>query len=136
MKQNHMRTFVTFVSTLLLLSSCGSAGKSMPMNGADATLYAETAASAAYENDYGSYDDSWDMAMDESGYTTMAKAAPMQTNANRSSSQKSTAENDLENRKLIKNANLSIETQTFPDCINALTAQIRKYGGYIDNSSV
>ena len=136
MKQNHMRTLVTFVSTLLLLSSCGSAGKSMPMNGADATLYAETAASAAYENDYGSYDDSWDMAMDESGYTTMAKAAPMQTNANRSSSQKSTAENDLENRKLIKNANLSIETQTFPDCIDALTAQIRKYGGYIENSSV
>ena len=91
----------------------------------------ESAAPEAYMDDY-SYDTaSWD---GESGYTSMAKAAPMQTSASRS--EQSAAENDLENRKLIKTANLSIETQTFTDCIDALVEQIQKNGGYIENSSV
>lgn len=129
MTAKRMRILAVLSTALLLCSSCGSAAKSMST---DNMLYMEeSAAPEAYMDDY-SYDTaSWD---GESGYTSMAKAAPMQTSANRS--EQSTAENDLENRKLIKTANLSIETQTFTDCIDALVAQIQKAGGYIENSSV
>lgn len=129
MTAKRMRILAVLSTALLLCSSCGSTAKSMAT---DNMLYMEeSAATEAYMDDY-SYDTaSWD---GESGYTSMAKAAPMQTSANRSD--QSTAENDLENRKLIKTANLSIETQTFTDCLDALTGQIQKVGGYIENSSV
>ncbi len=128
MKRNPMRTLVLFASALFLLSSCSSDAKSSE----DSILYAENDTIISYGYDPGDYEE-WDVSVEESGMT-MAETASMQTNA--VSSQESVAENDLENRKLIKNANLSIETQTFTDCINALTAQIRECGGYIENSSV
>ena len=129
MKQNLTRALVALASALLLFSSCGSASKSMATD--NGMLYVESSATEAYNEEYSYAADSWDA---EAGYTAMAKAAPMQTSANRSN--QSAAENDLENRKLIKTANLSVETQTFNDCIEALNDQIRSVGGYIENSSV
>ena len=95
MTAKRMRILAVLSTALLLCSSCGSAAKSMATE--DMLYMEKSAAPEAYMDDY-SYDTaSWD---GESGYTSMAKAAPMQTSANRS--EQSAAENDLENRKLIK----------------------------------
>lgn len=45
----------------------------------------------------------------------------------------SAAENDLANRKLIRNANLNVETKAYDDFITALDAQIASHGGYVQN---
>ena len=80
MKQNYTGTLAILASALLLLSSCGSTVKNMPMDQANSMYYEASAASESYGNDSVAYDD-WDAKM-ESGSTAMAKAAPMQTNAN------------------------------------------------------
>lgn len=129
MKLNLKRTLVIFTSALLL-SSCGSVAGTMKTS--DNAFSMETSAFNAYPSDNGTLD----VMTEEYGYTANAKTAPVQTSTKRTFSNERAVENDLENRKLIKNANLSIETQTFTDCIDALVEQIRVFGGYIENSSV
>lgn len=124
MLPRYLKICAFLTGAILLLSSCGNAKSSMDM---DNMMYTETYAAGAYD-----INDSWEE--EASGDTTMALSAPMQTNTNRSN--QSTAVNDLENRKLIKSANLTIETQTFMECTDALTEQISMFGGYIENSSV
>ena len=43
------------------------------------------------------------------------------------------AENDLTNRKLIRDANLNVETKTYDEFITALEQQIASHGAYVQN---
>lgn len=47
-----------------------------------------------------------------------------------------TANNDLANRKLIKNATMEVQTKTFDAFMDELTIAISNYGGFVQNSSV
>jgi len=42
-------------------------------------------------------------------------------------------ENDLASRKLIRNANLNVETKTYDEFVSALDGQIASHGGYVQN---
>lgn len=46
------------------------------------------------------------------------------------------APNDLINRKLIKNANLSVETEEFDDLIAGIEARVKQLGGYMEHFNV
>lgn len=49
---------------------------------------------------------------------------------------RSSATDSAQQRKLIKNAQLSLETQTFDDALAQLTARVTNMGGYVQNMNV
>lgn len=101
----------------LLLTGCGAASEDMRMTeaGLPETMYAA------------------DMEMEE---VMMDSAASMNTsvkNQTVSAGAASEQENDLANRKLIRNANLNVETKNYDEFTAALDGQIASHGGYVQN---
>lgn len=104
----------TYVTTL---TSCGTAPMESMMNKGD-NWYAEDS-SAGYDDYFGDYEaemPSKDMVTEESSSTA--------------------AQNDLSARKMIRTANLSVETKTFDEFMAKLEANIAAMGGYLSSSSI
>ena len=74
-------------------------------------------------------DSAADMDIADGGLYVEKTAASMTGTAQNSSADP--AENDLENRKLIRNANLNVETKTYDQFAAALEQQIAACGGYV-----
>ena len=96
----------------LLLTGCGASMESMPSDKGADYFYAETEASMEMAPE---------IMMDKASMSSSAKG------------ETTMAENDLSNRKLIRNANLNVETKTYDDFITALEEQIASHGGYVQN---
>lgn len=83
--------------------------------------YAEPMAEAeAYYGDYEYYE--------ESGSTYSSLSSSTGTAPD------SSAKNDLSNRKIIKTANMSFETQEYDTFMDSLTTCVKEYGGFIESS--
>ncbi|MCR5502837.1 MAG: DUF4349 domain-containing protein [Lachnospiraceae bacterium] len=112
-------TLMSVLSTALLLSlaACGSSS-----SGKESSSYAKSsgasADSAAYE-EY-AYDDAYDTYEAGSGSTSGTEAPDVPDNS----------------RKLIKNANLTVETEDFDPCIENITNRVNALGGYIEDSYI
>lgn len=103
----------TYVTTL---TSCGKASMES-MNKGDWGYSADS--SAGYDDYFGDYEaemPSKDMVTEDSSSTA--------------------AQNDLSARKMIRTANLSVETKTFDEFMAKLEANILAMGGYLSSSSI
>lgn len=118
-KMSVKKAVLLFVMVLVALTSCAAATN-------DAYFYNEKEQVSYTE----SYDPGiWDATTSEiSGSNTASSESSVDSI--------STAQNDLENRKLIRTAALDIETQSFTDCIARLEENIAKIGGYVESASV
>ena len=106
---------------LMSLVACGN-------NSAKSADY--YAPSAAYDGGY--YDD-YEMVTEEAAYGLNVKS---NSAARTSSTSSSSPEPDvLANRKMIRDANLKMETKEFDELIPALEAKVNEFGGYIQSSS-
>lgn len=100
----------------LTLTGCGASTAMESMDKAPADIY--------YAADM-EYADNLEMEK-----VAMDSAASMRPTA---STESGMAENDLSSRKLIRNANLNVETKTYDEFISALDGQIASHGGYVQN---
>lgn len=124
MKKMRFRLLTTVVIIAALLSGCGSSSTSGSYKSATSDSYASAdnyakapAAEAAY------VDESYDMAMYDDSTTAGSGASMTTENATTS------------NRKLIRNASLSVETKEFDELLVSLDTKIKGMGGYIENMS-
>ena len=120
MKQN-LRTLGILTAVCLLFTGCGTAEESGAMR------YTE-AMDMGYMADM-------DMVMEAE---TMAAEAPAKmysasTSAQTPGNTSAPVENDLANRKLIRNANVNVETKTYDDFTAALEQQMASHGAYVQN---
>ncbi len=120
MKQN-LRTLGILAAVCLLFTGCGTAEESGAMK------YTE-AMDMAYMADM-------DMVMEAE---TMAAEAPAKmysasTTGQTGGNNSAPVENDLANRKLIRNANVNVETKTYDDFVTALEQQMAAHGAYVQN---
>ncbi len=123
MKKYDRKTLCILISMISasVLTACGSSSAATePMSGNFASKSAMTDAAAYSEEAY--YDDSAEMAMYDG---KSVESSNVSTTENASTS----------NRKLIRNASLSVETKEFDALINDLDAKIKEMGGYIENMS-
>ena len=128
-----MTNFRKTISSLLLvlslvsLTSCGSSNfASKATDSMNDTAYSENssqmfAPSESFEYDGADYDFGGDYSSDEYGYAA-EEAKTEQT------------ENDLSARKIIKNATLNFDTQSFDGFLESLNARILASGGYTQSS--
>lgn len=115
-KGKYCKSLMAFLAGMCLLSGCG---------GSDKSSSASTEYAAA---DYG-----WDMAEEESKEVAeYTAAAGLEEGAG--SAETALTENDLSNRKLIKNVYLSFETEEFDSMKENLEQSISSYGGYVEYS--
>ena len=109
---------IALILMLLLCTSFGCAVKS-----------AESKSDAYYSNNAGTYyayEPEAPAEADESyaaGFREDAKAAPNQSAA-------------LANRKIIRNADMTVETLAFDAFVDQLTVSVGSFGGYVESSSV
>lgn len=109
-----LRYIVLTMTLLVLFSSCGAASRdSMAITEAYAAPSEEA---VFYDMDYNGTSDSVSLS---SGST--------------SSSTTVTTENDLANRKLIREASLTVETKVYDEFITELEKQLATYGAYVQN---
>ena len=111
---------------LSMLAGCGSSRSQSYDSAYKSSSVNSAAAEAAYADDayYDSYDyeESYDMAMYDNG---SAAGASSITTENASTS----------NRKLIRNASLTVETKEFDALLISLDERIKSLGGYVENMS-
>ncbi|MBQ8401463.1 MAG: hypothetical protein IJX14_05990, partial [Clostridia bacterium] len=123
MKKN-LRIGAAVLASALLLSGCGAS-----MDGAEMeTLKFETAAANGMAMDV--YMDA-EVAVEEAVMDRPSYSYSASTSAAEPGSSAEMAENDLSNRKLIRDANLDVETKTYDDFIGALEQQIASHGAYV-----
>lgn len=108
------KTVLLFAACCLLLTGCGASAETMASDSDGKYYYADvyTDMEAPLE---------MEAVMDKATMSSTAKGESV------------TAENDLSNRKLIRNANLNVETKAYDDFIAALDKQIASHGGYVQN---
>ncbi|MCR5250807.1 MAG: DUF4349 domain-containing protein [Lachnospiraceae bacterium] len=104
---------------ILLLGGCGNAGATYRESPAMAT---DAATNGAY------YGDMEESAMEDYGMGMGGAEAPMAPEVGESG--ETAAQN---NRKLIRNVNLSVETKTFDELMNLLDQRVKGAGGYVEN---
>ncbi len=121
MKKGRIRTGILAFIMIFGLTSCGaseSADEMMTSSYANKSeVYYEVEAPGAYA-DY-----AYDIAPAEYGMATAPTADVQET----------PAQNDLAERKIIKNASLRYETRTYDEFLSNLSACIRTHGGYIQS---
>lgn len=103
----------------ILMTGCGSNKSEVMMEYAE-TEMAESAAYDAGSSDYLSDDIYAEEAVEEEGTST--QKTTVEENA---------AESD---RKLIRNVNMEVETETFDELLDTVEARTKNLGGYIENS--
>lgn len=107
------------VISALMLTGCGSSFDSAKSQASGSTV--NYASEAAYDSaDYGYFDDAY-----SAEYDTEEKA--------RGGSDGGLEVNDT-SRKLIKNVNLSVETEDYDTLVNNVTGRVNALGGYIEDS--
>lgn len=120
------KRFLYFIIAVIIAISCiacsGNSGK------ADYT--------AAYDSNYYYEPAAAEMAYDEEARTGGFGINSSAQNAKAASTSNSTNNMPDESaRKLIRDANLTVETKEFDNLINSLEGQIRSFGGYIESMS-
>ena len=121
MRKDRWKVVLTILVTGLLMTGCG--GSAAPKN---AAASAETAMEVAYDNT-ASYD-SGDI---YSGGTV--EAEEVQENGGYDEGEGGTEGSNTQ-RKLIKNVNLQVETETFDELLATVEEKTQKAGGYIEQS--
>ena len=124
MKANIRMTGI-LLAVCLLLGGCGRGSYAADTE----MLKMETTAANSMMMDL--YVDA-DMAVEEAVMEKGSYRAPTAT-AQSGGSGNPAAENDLTNRKLIRDANLNVETKTYDQFITALEQQIASHGAYVQN---
>ncbi len=125
-----MKFFAQWTAIVLccaLLTGCAAAGKAEM----DISLRGDSVSNSAPDSYYESekyYD-----AIEEMPETESAIADSNYQAGKESASETASADNDLANRKLIKNANLTVETKAFDQFIVSLENQIQAFGGYVQS---
>lgn len=114
-----LRIMFLSLAMVLALTGCGATS----MKSADSM--AVTEAYAAPEEVY--YD------MDYNGTGDSVSFSSGATSVNKSNSTTDTTANDLANRKLIREAALTVETKTYDDFIAELETQLVAYGAYVQS---
>ena len=124
MKNKFLALFLAF-AILFTFSSCGKKS------------YEANAGNASYDKGYVS-EDSYDAAVDyeyELPMTDGMAEEPKEDYYSGGSDYSTTAtQNDLANRKIIKNANISFQTTTYDEFMSSVRACIASYGGYTERS--
>ncbi len=122
--------FVLLLALALLMSGCGAGGASKTQASmemaADMEMSVDTAAASAggaYDN---GYSESYSMDMEE------AVAEEMDMAAEEGGAQ--TPKVNSTQRKLIKNVDLEVETETFEDLLADVRKRTEQFGGYIEES--
>lgn len=108
---------------LLLCTAIGCSSKSAARedsNYASGAYYADVAYEAAYDEP-------------EAPMEAKAEASYGYTNETNTSASQSPA---LANRKIIRNADLTVETLSFDTFLNELASSVGSYGGYVESSSI
>ena len=108
-----LKTAGVLLAVCLFLSGCGASTESIKMNDASADMF---------------YAD-MEAPMEIAPEAMMDKASLSSSRTSGTTA----AENDLTNRKLIRNANLNVETKAYDNFITALDEQIASHGGYVQN---
>ena len=124
MKANIRMTGI-LLAVCMLLGGCGSGSYAADTE----MLKMETSAANGMMMDL--YVDA-DMAVEEAVMEKGSYSAPTAA-AQSGGSGNPAAENDLTNRKLIRDANLNVETKTYDQFITALEQQIASHGAYVQN---
>lgn len=123
MKKNLSKLFIALGLTLIMALSfiaCASSSSSDK----------RYASASAYDSYYESADYDRYAEAAEYGLNTSA-----QYSNTREISKTTSGENILANRKMIRDANLNLETKEFDELIPALEAKIAEFGGYVQSSS-
>ncbi len=115
-------TGVTLCATIL--SACGSASSGSNKAKSD---------SAYNSGDY--YDEPMAEAAYDGGYEDAEMAMYDESSASGSSSATTTENASTSNRKLIRNASISVETKEFDTLLANLDEKIKSLGGYVENMS-
>jgi len=125
------------VLCIILLCGCGSAETNDSYASNKGFDYFATTDAVAEEIVYdGFYDADYEMKAEaEYEYSGSATggSAPESQAPTSSSDNESTSEYQ---RKIIRNAHLSLETRTFDESIASISATVEKYGGYVESSYV
>ena len=125
------RASIIACSGLLLLSGCGKAESATDSyNGSSGYMSVSNSKSAAYKDDalwsegvMAEEAIDYDLA-DEGGYVAPGKGGDSSENL---------ANSSVSKRKLIKNVNMSVETQEYDILMSKLEIRIKELGGYIQN---
>ncbi len=128
MMHNRFRICALFFASLLFFSSCSATAR-------DEANYAPSDSKGAANFDYYSYTDSPMLEMEEAadmemGYT--GSASSMMKPTETASSTKQT--NNYGDRKIIRNASLSLETKRYDDALTAVNQLVAQFGGYVESS--
>ena len=116
-KGKYCKSLIAFLTGMCLLSGCGGSDKS-------------SSASAEYASaDYG-----WDIAAEEDSKEVAESTTASGSEEGAGNTENALTENDLSNRKLIKNVYLSFETEEFDSMKENLEQSIASYGGYVEYS--
>ncbi len=114
----HMKGFAVMVSSAMLLTGCGGASKEMA---ADTAMTTE-----AYYDGGSGY-------MSNDIYMTEEAAAEVAVEEEMAESSESVEVQDTA-RKLIKNVDLNVETETFDELLSTVEHKTESLGGYIESS--
>ncbi len=110
---------------LTTLTSCGRAAVTESYNKSDWGYVTEDSSSAGYDSYFGN-----GSAPEAEMPVKDSVSAPSSTTSG------STVQNDLSARKMIRTANLSVETKNFDEFMATLEANIFSMGGYLSSSSL
>lgn len=121
-RKDRWKVVLTILMAGLLMTGCGGSAASK-----NQAAYAETAMEAAYDNS-SSYDSG-----DIYSGGTVETEAEAQENGEYEEGEGGTEEFNTQ-RKLIKNVNLQVETETFDELLATVEEKTQKAGGYIEQS--
>lgn len=113
MKKKHLSTLSILLASLLLFSGCGASSK---YDTATETVSSMNSSASGWTEDTDT-EEAAEYEMEESGTASEL------------------TESDLENRKLIKNVDITLETKEFDQLRQSLEEAIPTYGGYIQDSN-
>lgn len=120
-------TALFFSICILMLNACGASSKSST-TGAYSETYAAAATTAAYDSEAG-------YGYGENAEMSSGQEAPEQTHSD-SGNSNGAGDITATGRKLIRQVDLSVETQTFDEFISQLGERIAQLGGYIEQSEI
>lgn len=125
MKKKKLKVLSLIVMLGLLAAGCGASSSQK--------FYEESAAAteeAGYDTAAGSYDTGDIYSMETAGTTTAAEETEYESGT---SGAQATEVQDTR-RKLIKNVNLEVETETFDELLSTVEDKTQRLGGYIEES--
>jgi hypothetical protein len=132
MKRKTITIALAITLAITTLAACGSANDSTAI--APRAMESTAQAKAAGDGGYAMNDVYYDMAEEEyyaAEYDMAPAAAPLPQPEEAVQSQ-----GDLANRKLIKNANVDVETEYFDDLLAGIDERVKMANGYMENYNV